>query len=267
MDVLLTYDNFGEAYDLLRYGHAGGASADNIYAIRRGIPRIMEMLARNGLHATFFVEGWGAQHYPTLLREVVAAGHEVGAHGWMHEQWDALQEDEERELIARTTLAIGDALGTPPVGWRSPFSRTTKATLSILADHGYRYDSSFADDDIPYRLHVKSGDPRTLIEFPLSAPLNDAPYYSGANGFRSPDDVHEMHFGELSGLAKAAGFGVLVAHPRFTGRPARLEGHERTIQRLRAGEIGDVRFLRGDQAAEEYDQREDVPTYDAPREM
>lgn len=59
MDVLLTYDNLGESYDLLRYGHAGGASADGIYAVRRGIPRILEMLARNGLHATFFVEGWG----------------------------------------------------------------------------------------------------------------------------------------------------------------------------------------------------------------
>lgn len=267
MDILLTYDNLGEAYDLLRYGHAGGASADNIYAVRRGIPRVMEMLARNGLHATFFVEGWSAQHYPGLLREIVAAGHEVGAHGWMHEQWDALQQEEERELIARTTLAIGDALGTPPVGWRSPFSRTTTSTLTILADHGYRYDSSFADDDIPYRIKVRAGDVRTLVEFPLSGPLNDAPYYSGANGFRLPQDVHEIQFGELAGLAKVAGFGVLVAHPRFTGRPARLEWHERTIERLRSGELGDVRFLRGDQATEEYDARDDVPTYDAPREI
>ncbi|HEX3721387.1 MAG TPA: polysaccharide deacetylase family protein [Nitrolancea sp.] len=267
MDVLLTYDNLGEAYDLLRYGHAGGASADGIYSVRRGIPRILEMLARNGLHATFFVEGWGAQQYPDLVREIAAAGHEVGAHGWMHEQWDTLEPDEERELIKRTTDAIGVALGTQPVGWRSPFSRTTKHTLALLADHGYRYDSSFADDDIPYRMHVRAGDERTLIEFPLSGVLNDAPYYSGQLGFRSPDDVHAMHFGELSGLAKSAGFAVLVAHPRFTGRPARIEGHERTIQRLRAGELGEVRFLRGDQAAEEFAKRSDVPTYRAPAEM
>lgn len=185
----------------------------------------------------------------------------------MHEQWDTLEPDEERELIKRTTDAIGVALGTAPVGWRSPFSRTTKQTLALLADHGYRYDSSFADDDIPYRMHVRAGDERTLIEFPLSGVLNDAPYYSGQLGFRSPDDVHAMHFGELGGLAKSAGFAVLVAHPRFTGRPARTEGHERTIQRLRSGELGEVRFLRGDQAAEEYAERTDVPTYNAPAEM
>jgi peptidoglycan/xylan/chitin deacetylase (PgdA/CDA1 family) len=267
LDVLLTYDNLGEAYDLLRYGHAGGASGDGIYAVRRGIPRILEMLARNGLHATFFVEGWGAQRYPELIREIAAASHEVGAHGWMHEQWDKLEPAEELELIKRTTDAIGNALGTAPLGWRSPFSRTTKSTLSLLADHGYRYDSSFADEDIPYRMHVRAGDERTLVEFPLSGVLNDAPYYSGQLGFRSPDDVHEMHFGELRGLAKSAGFAVLVSHPRFSGRPARIEGHERTIQRLRSGELGDVRFLRCDQAADEYARRSDIPTYDAPAEM
>jgi peptidoglycan/xylan/chitin deacetylase (PgdA/CDA1 family) len=266
MDVLLTYDNLGEAYDLLRYGHAGGAVADGVYANRRGTPRVLEMLARNGLHATFFIEGWSAQRYPEMLREISAAGHEVAAHGWMHEAWENLQPDEERELIARTTSAIGDVLGKPPVGWRSPYARTTRHTLSILADHGYRYDSSFKDEDVPYRMYVRAGDDRTIVEFPGSGMLNDTPYYAGA-ALRSPDEVHEIQFGEIRGLASAGGFVVITCHPRHTGRPARIEGHERTIQRLRSGELGEVRFMRCDQAADEYADRADTPLYPAPAEM
>ena len=79
--VTLTCDNFGEALDLLKYGHAGGALADGVYAPRRGIERILNLLDRHRIPATFFVEGWGARKYAALAREIVAAGHEIGSHG------------------------------------------------------------------------------------------------------------------------------------------------------------------------------------------
>ncbi len=106
----LTFDNFGESYDLLRYGHAGGALADGIYAPRRGVERVLELLDRYQIPATFFIEGWNARKYASLAREVGAQGHEIGAHGWMHERWDELCPERERGLIARTTGMLGDVL-------------------------------------------------------------------------------------------------------------------------------------------------------------
>lgn len=267
MDVLLSYDNLGEAYDLLRFGHAGGGVSDGIYANRRGIPRVLEMLARLNLTATFFIEGWSAQQHPGLVAEIVAAGHEVGAHGWLHEEWDGLDLEEERELIKRTTAAIGDAIGRAPVGWRSPWLRTTRHTMALLADEGYRYDSSFMDDDRPYRLQVAPGDARSLIELPVNPVLNDTPFYNPPNPIRTPEEAMATWWGELAGLARDAGFAAITAHPRHTGRPARLAAHEDLIRRLLDGELGEVRFLRCDEAAEHYANSEGLPSYPAPAQL
>ena len=264
MDVVLSFDNMGEAYDLLRFGHAGGGVADGVYAIRRGIPRVLDVLERHRLHATFFVEGWGAKKYSQLLGEISAAGHEVGAHGWLHEQWNELDLDTERELIKRTTGVIGDILGSAPVGWRSPWGRMTPHTLSLLADEGYRYDSSFVDDDVPYRITVAPGDQRTLIELPFSQMLNDTPFYNYPGTLHTPTETMEKWWSEIRGLATMAGFAVITAHPRFSGRPARIRALEEFIDRLIDGEIGDVQFLRCDQAAAKYANKGDLPTYEAP---
>src|SRR3954453_13595136 len=81
--VSLSFDNFGEAFDLLRYGHAGGALADGVYATRRGIERVLDLLDRYRIPATFFLEGWNVRKYAPFAREIAKRGHEVAAHGWM----------------------------------------------------------------------------------------------------------------------------------------------------------------------------------------
>ncbi len=80
-------------------------------APRRGVERILDLLAQYSISATFFVEGWNVQKYPVLARQIVEAGHEIGAHGWMHERWSTLDEATERELIRRTTETIADVAG------------------------------------------------------------------------------------------------------------------------------------------------------------
>lgn len=264
MNVALSFDNLGEAYDLLRFGHAGGAFADGVYAIRRGIPRVLDMLDRHGLRATFFVEGWGAEKYSDLVREITSAGHEIGAHGWLHEQWNELDFETERELIKRTTATIGDVVGSPPVGWRSPWARTTPNTLTILADEGYKYDSSFVDDDVPYRLAVAPGNARTLIELPFSQMLNDTPFYNYPGTLHSPAEAMGKWWSELEGLAETCEFAVVTAHPRFSGRPARIRALGNLIQRLVDGELGEMHFLRCDEAAVKYAESAQLPRYPAP---
>jgi len=229
--VTLTFDNFGESFDLLRHGHAGGANADGVYAPRRGIERVLDLLARYSIPATFFVEGWNARKYADLAREIVAQGHEIGGHGWMHEAWSELPAERERELIQRTTTTLSDVLGHAPSGWRAPSGLTTEWTLGYLYEAGYSYDSSFGDDDVPYLIATDSGD--EIVELPWSWSLDDAVYYAHPGTMRRPSEVAQLWIEEFDAAYELAGNFMLVCHPRYSGRPARIRALEQLIQHIR----------------------------------
>lgn len=230
--VTFTFDNFGESYDLLRYGHAGGANADGVYAPRRGVERILDLLARYSIPGTFFLEGWNVEKYAPLAREIVAQGHEIGAHGWMHEQWSTLDAERERELIQRTTETLATVVGSPPAGWRSPAGLTTLNTLSNLHEAGYYYDSSFGDDDFPYLLRTSTGGDQEIIELPWSWSLDDAVFYAHPGTIRRPSDVVQLWIEEFDAAYEMTGNFMLVCHPRYSGRPARVRALETLIQHI-----------------------------------
>ncbi|HEX7102733.1 MAG TPA: polysaccharide deacetylase [Nitrolancea sp.] len=230
--VALTFDNFGESFDLLRHGHAGGANADGVYAPRRGIERVLDLLARYSIPATFFVEGWNAKKYADLAREIVKQGHEIGGHGWMHEAWGELPPKRERDLILRTTTALSDILGQAPTGWRAPSGLTTEGTLGFLREAGYSYDSSFGDDDVPYFIATDSGD--EIMELPWSWSLDDAVYYAHPGTMRRPSEVAQLWIEEFDAAYELTGNFMLVCHPRYSGRPARIRALEQLIQHIRA---------------------------------
>lgn len=240
--VALTFDNFGESFDLLRYGYAGGALADGVYAPRRGVERILDLLERFRVPATFFIEGWNARKYAALAREIEARGHEVGAHGWMHERWNELPLQDERDLIQRTTETLSEVLGHPPQGWRAPGGLITPHTLGLLAAAGYQYDSSFADDDLPYRLSVAPGATAELIELPWEWQLDDAVYYAHPSTMRRAGEVADLWVEEFDAYRRLTGYFMLVCHPRYSGRPARLLALEHLVAHV-AGQ-SDVWFAR-----------------------
>ena len=230
--VTLTFDNFGESYDLLRYGHAGGANADGVYAPRRGVERVLDLLGRHEIPATFFVEGWNVRKYQDLAREVVDRGHEIAGHGWMHERWNELDRETERDLIQRTTETIATAIGEQPKGWRAPSGLTTPWTVEQLKAAGYGYDSSFGDDDAPYWLRVSSDGDEEIIELPWTWTLDDAPYYAHPGTIHQPSKVADLWIEEFDAAYAMTGYFMLVCHPRFAGRPARIMALERLIEDL-----------------------------------
>jgi peptidoglycan-N-acetylglucosamine deacetylase len=232
--VVLSFDNFGESFDLLRYGHAGGALADGVYAPRRGVPRVLDLLERHQLPATFFVEGWNARKHSELLREVAAQGHEIAAHGWMHETWNTLEPERERDLIARATATIADATGTAPRGWRAPSGLTTRETLALIHAAGYDWDSSFGDEDAPYRLGIATDRDETLVELPWQWSLDDAVYFAYPGSIRRPADVAQLWIDEFDAAYATTGYFVLVCHPRYIGRPARITALETLVNHIRA---------------------------------
>ncbi|WP_285705894.1 polysaccharide deacetylase family protein [Microtetraspora sp. NBRC 16547] len=109
--------------------------------LRVGYPRILRMLADLDLTATFFVEGWNAVHHPERVRELAAAGHEVGLHGWVHEPWSTLDPLSERAILAAGKAALA-SIDVEINGFRSPGGGRTSHTLAILSDLGFSYDAS-----------------------------------------------------------------------------------------------------------------------------
>ena len=245
--VTLTFDNFGESYDLLRYGHAGGANADGVYSPRRGVERVLDLLDRHDISATFFVEGWNARKYRDLAREVVDRGHEIAGHGWMHERWNELDRQTERDLIQRTTEAISDAIGDSPAGWRAPSGLTTPWTVEQLKAAGCDYDSSFGDDDAPYWLRVSADEDEEIMELPWTWTLDDAAYYAYPGTIRQPSKVTELWIEEFDAAYAMTGYFMLVCHPRYAGRPSRILALERLIAHIKSHD--GVWFARCDELA------------------
>jgi polysaccharide deacetylase family protein (PEP-CTERM system associated) len=138
--------------------------------------KILELLAATGRRATFFVLGWVAARHPTLIREIAGTGHEVASHGHMHRPVYRQTAGEFREDIHRAKAVLEDAVAAPVAGYRAPtysIIRSSLWALDVLAEEGYRYDSSI----FPLR-HDRYGIPDAprfpfrlangLIEFPLS---------------------------------------------------------------------------------------------------
>jgi peptidoglycan-N-acetylglucosamine deacetylase len=263
--VTLTFDNFGESLDLLRYGHAGGANADGVYSPRRGIQRTLDLLDRYSIKATFFLEGWNVRKYGSLAKEIVDQGHEVAAHGWMHERWNELDRNRERELIDRTTQAIEDAIGTRPNGWRSPAGLTTPWTLEALHEAGYSYDSSFGDDDVPYLLETGQQGGIRIPQLPWTWALDDAAYYAYPGSIRRPDEVIDLWIDEFAAAYELTGYFMLVLHPRYSGRPTRIRALERLINVIK--ERSALWFARCDEVADHIRNAPETPCHAAPEQF
>lgn len=110
--------------------------------VERNAHDLLDILAEAGARSTFFVLGWIARHHPTLVRRVLAEGHEVASHTDAHERLDLLP----RERVARDLRDARDALeqvaGVPVRGVRAPNFSISDQVLDLLAESGYWYDSS-----------------------------------------------------------------------------------------------------------------------------
>jgi peptidoglycan-N-acetylglucosamine deacetylase len=215
------------------------------YSVRRGIPRMLEIFQRHAVPATFFVPGYDAERSPETVRRIIDAGHEVAAHGYLHESFDLTLEEED-ELLRRAHTILTDLAGIAPVGWRSPGSKKSTRTLAVLRDLGYIYDSSDKDYDQPYPAIVDDQQSPAMVELPNNtSSLDDAPLYVG--GALTPFEMLELWKAEFDASYAERGYYMLTFHPRAgfgSGTPARA----RVIDRLLAYIKGfpDVHFTRLD---------------------
>lgn len=140
--------------------------------------RLLDILAGEGVQATFFVLGYVADQFPDLIRQVADAGHEIGLHSYHHRQVYRLTPEQFREEIILGREAVERASGKRVIGFRAPMfsiNRSALWALEVLRDQGFRYDSSvfptrnmlYGYPDAPrFPYHpFGNGD---FVEFPLS---------------------------------------------------------------------------------------------------
>lgn len=198
-----------------------GVLSQGTYGAKVGLPKVLEVLARSGIRATFFVPGRVAERHPGRVEEIVAAGHEVGHHGYTHTSPTKLSRDEEEAELVKGKEILG-SFGAQVVGYRSPSWDLSEHTLDLIERHGFRYSSNLMDDLVPYRHEGSS-----IVEVPIQWILDDAPHFwfDGATWTKKISTTGEFRAiweEEFLGIREAGGCAIFTMHPQIIGRPSRL---------------------------------------------
>lgn len=218
------------------YASRLSAMSHQAYGPKVGVPRILAMLERQNLDATFFVPGLTADRYPAVVESIAAAGHEVGHHGYSHKQFHTMSENQQRAELERGLSALERITGSRPRGFRAPWWELAEQTPGLLAEIGFDFDSSLMDDDRPYLLDTGRG---TLVELPVHWIMDDWEQYAFlpepnvGSIIESPAKVLEMWSLEMEALADDGGLFILTCHPFISGRPSRVRAIEALVERVR----------------------------------
>ena len=223
-----------------------------------GLDRLLKLLGKRELPATFFVPGHTAWAWPDLVKRIADEGHEIGHHGWVHENPAKLELAAEREVMERGFEALDHATGQRPVGYRSAAWDFSPNTIDLLLEYGLGYSSScMANDFYPY--YLRKGDRWStttpyefgklvdLVEIPPSWGLDDFPplefVWTTNTGLMPPRAVEELWREEFDYMVANCPGGVynLTCHPQFIGRGSRITMLERLIEHFQQH---DVRFER-----------------------
>ena len=212
------------------------------YGPRTGVPRLLRVLDRQGIRATFFVPGYTAERWPGVIRAIRDAGHEIGHHGYLHEGARSAQDPSTEEpRLVRGLEALHAAAGVRPVGYRAPMWELSYGLPAILARHGFLYDSGLMDADHPYRLATGPEEgAASIIELPAHwslddwEPYNYLPGITGSGVIASPADVLARWTLELEAIVADGALFMLTNHPFISGRASRAVALEKLMERARA---------------------------------
>jgi peptidoglycan/xylan/chitin deacetylase (PgdA/CDA1 family) len=268
-------------------GSYGGEDSPNdiqrgVFAGEVGAPRLLKLFDRYDLPTTWFIPGHSIETFPAQMQAVADAGHEIGAHGYCHENPVAMTPEQEREVIERSIALIEKLSGRRPRGYVAPWWEMSEHTAALLLELGFTYDhSQNYNDFVPF--YARVGDQWTKIDFAGPArewmkPLvhghevdlvefcgnwyvDDLPpmmfnkHAANSHGFVSPHDIEQLWRDQFDWVYRELDYGVfpVTLHPDVSGRPQVLLMLERLLDdwTRRDG----VRFLTYEQAADDFRHR------------
>lgn len=241
-----------------------------LFGIDVAAPRLLDLLDKHDIPATWFIPGHTIDSFPETCGEVDDRGHEIEHHGWKHHNLDFQDREEEEADFVRAIESIYDLTGREPNGYWSPEVDFTEYTLDLLQDLGFDWDATFMGDDFkPYYLRTptytavdepfKRGEKTDILEFPFSFFLDDFPAFEfvrGEQGPRAPGFAgeywtFEMWKDQFDWMYENIDNGVyrLLLHPQIIGRAPRIELLESLIQHMQSKP--NVEFATVDTVAQE----------------
>ncbi|VXB85242.1 Polysaccharide deacetylase [Arthrobacter sp. 9V] len=209
------------------------------YGPKIAVPRLLQLLDRQDIKATFFIPGFTAESYPDVVRRIADGGHEIAHHGFLHEPMQGIDAATEASYLDRGLEALATVAGIRPVGYRAPWWELNWQSPALLADRGFLYDSSLLDGDAPYRMAVAEGDSRDIVEIPVDWALDDWEQYgfypgvTGSGVIESPAKALEMWTLEAQAHHSQGSCFVLTNHPFISGRPSRAVALEQLMERVK----------------------------------
>lgn len=266
--------------------YGGEDSPDDIsrglFAGEVGTPRLLKLFDKYKIKTTWFIPGHSIETFPEQTKMIVDAGHEIGAHGYSHENPIAMTPQQEEDVLLKSIELIVKYTGKKPTGYVAPWWEFSKVTNELLLKHGFKYDHSLMHNDFqPY--YVRVGDSWTkidyskpakewmkplvrgtetdLIEIPANWYLDDLPPMMfikaspNSHGFVNPRDIEEMWRDQFDWVYREYDYAVfpMTIHPDVSGRPQVLLMHERLIEYISQHE--GVRWVTMNEMAEDFARR------------
>lgn len=247
-----------------------------------GSPRLLKLFKRMGLRTTWFIPGHSAETFPDQMKAVADAGHEIGVHGYSHENPIAMTPEQEEEVFDKSFDLLTRLSGRRPTGYVAPWWEFSNVTNELLLKKGIKYDHSLMHDDFtPYYVRVgdkwtkidysakpsdwmkplKRGKETGLIEIPANWYLDDLPPMMfikkspNSHGFVNPRDIEQMWRDQFDWVYREMDYAVfpMTIHPDVSGRPQVLMMLERLIEHIKSHD--GVRFVTMDEMADDFAKR------------
>ena len=221
--VCMTFDDDTEA-PLLRDGTTSPTTLSaSDFGAQIGTQRILDMLDRHQVPATFFVTGVDAMLHPEMLAAILKSGkHEVAVHGWIHEFPPRLADGEEERLLDRAIEYLTTTTGKRPTGYRAPSWAFSGVTLDLIRKKGFLYDSSLQALDEPYEIRSRGKD-TGIVELAIDWTLTETPYLGQNGRMPSPELLYQLYKGEFDGAYREGTTFILTLHPYLSGHRAPMQ--------------------------------------------
>jgi peptidoglycan/xylan/chitin deacetylase (PgdA/CDA1 family) len=268
-------------------GSYGGEDSPNdiqrgMFAGEVGVPRLLRLFEKYELRTSWFIPGHSIETFPDQMRAVADAGHEIGAHGYSHENPIAMSPQQERDVLAKSIELIEKLSGQRPRGYVAPWWELSEHTASLLLESGFSYDHSQNYNDFtPF--YARVGDSWTKIDYNKNAaewmrplvrgrevdlvefcgnwyvddlpPMMFVKQSPNSHGFVNPRDIETLWRDQFDWIYREMDYGVfpITLHPDVSGRPQVLLMLERLIEYWRGHE--GVRFITMEEAARDFRRR------------
>lgn len=263
--------------------YGGEDSPDDIsrglFAGEVGIPRLLKLFKKYNLNVTWFAPGHSIETFPDQMKMIVDAGHEIGAHGYSHENPIAMTPKQEEDILLKSIELIKDLTGKKPTGYVAPWWEFSNVTNELLLKHGIKYDHSLMHNDFsPYYVRVGDkwtkidyskeakewmkplvrGEETDLVEIPANWYLDDLPPMMfikkspNSFGFVSPHDIGQMWIDQFDWVYREYDYAVfpMTIHPDVSARPQVLLMHEKIIEHINKHE--GVRWVNLNDMADDF---------------